>query len=296
MCLLIRESEGRVNEMDALRASLIPFWRNRVARVGTLLLCLFILVAIIAPLISPYSPQNTNFEEMLSPTAAHPLGTTQDGQDVLSQLIYGTRVSLLVGFIAGFGTTLLSLFIGLLAGYMPGIVDEFLSYVTNVFLVLPALPLMIVLAAYAPVKGEYLIIIVIIVTGWSWGARVLRAQVTTLRTRDYVTAARFSGDRTLRIMFKEIFPNMMSLVAASFLGAAISAILGEAGLEFLGLGDPNVNSWGTMLYWAQNSGAMLQGQWAWLAAPGLCIALLGTALVLMNFAVDELANPRLRRR
>ncbi|WP_067623383.1 ABC transporter permease [Alicyclobacillus acidiphilus] len=281
--------------MNAFRASLIPFWRNRVARLGTIILCLFILMAIVAPWISPYSPQDSNFSEMLSPTLAHPLGTTQDGHDVLSQLIYGTRVSLLVGFVAGLGTTLLSLLIGLLAGYMPGVVDEVLSYVTNVFLVLPALPLMIVLAAYAPVKGEYLIVIVIIVTSWSWGARVLRAQVTTLRTRDYVVAARFSGDGVMRIMFKEIFPNMMSLVAASFLGAAISAILGEAGLEFLGLGDPNINSWGTMLYWAQNSGAMLQGQWAWLAAPGLCIALLGTALVLMNFAVDELANPRLRR-
>jgi peptide/nickel transport system permease protein len=175
-------------------------------------------------------------------------------------------------------------------------VDEILSYLINVFLVLPGLPLMIVLAAYVPVKGIYLIVFVITVTSWSWGARVLRSQVTTLRTRDYVIAARFAGDSILRVLFKEILPNMMSLVAAIFLGAALSAILGEAGLEFLGLGDSTVVSWGTMLYWAENSGAMLQGQWAWLFAPGLCIALLGTSLVLMNFAVDELANPRLRRR
>lgn len=282
--------------MDSLCATLLPFWKNRTARVGTLILAVFILLAIFAPLIAPYSPTRSDFAQMLQPTGAHLLGTTQNGEDVLSQLIYGTRISLMVGFVAGILTTILSLVIGLIAGYLPGAVDEILSYLTNVFLVLPSLPLMIVLAAYSPVKGALLIVGVIVITSWSWGARVLRAQVTTLRTRDYVIAARFAGDGLLRVLFREIFPNMMSLVAASFLGAAVSAILGEAGLEFLGLGDPNVNSWGTMLYWAQNSSAMLQGQWAWLAAPGLCIALLGTALVLMNFAVDELANPRLRRR
>lgn len=282
--------------MDTFRATLLPFWKNRVARVGTILLILFIVVALVAPLLSPYSPTASNFPQMLMPTAGHWLGTTQNGEDVLSQLIYGTRLSLMVGFVSGIATTVFSLVIGLVAGYLPGIVDEVLSYLTNVFLVLPSLPLMIVLAAYSPVKGVYLIVFVIVVTSWSWGARVLRAQVTTLRTRDYVIAARFAGDGMMRVLFREIFPNMMSLVAASFLGAALSAILGEAGLEFLGLGDPNVITWGTMLYWAQNSGALLQGQWAWLAAPGLCIALLGTALVLMNFAVDELANPRLRRK
>lgn len=296
MCLLTHVFERQVSEMDAIRATLLPFWKNRIARVGSILLILFVLLAITAPLISPYSPTDSNFQQMLQPSASHLLGTTQNGEDVLSQLIYGTRISLLVGFIAGFATTVLSLVIGLIAGYLPGFVDEILSYVTNVFLVLPSLPLMIVLAAYSHVKGIWLIVFVIVVTSWSWGARVLRAQVTTLRTRDYVVAARFAGDGMMRVLFREIFPNMMSLVAASFLGAALSAILGEAGLEFLGLGDPNVNSWGTMLYWAQNGGALLQGQWAWLAAPGLCIALLGTSLVLMNFAVDELANPRLRRK
>jgi peptide/nickel transport system permease protein len=282
--------------MTAVRAILLPFWKNRLARVGTIVLMLFILLAIIAPMLAPYSPYRSDFMPMQPPSGQHLLGTTQNGEDVFSELVYGTRISLLVGFIAGIATTLVSLIIGLIAGYLAGVVDEILSYLINVFLVLPGLPLMIVLAAYVPVKGIYLIVFVITVTSWSWGARVLRSQVTTLRTRDYVIAARFAGDSILRVLFKEILPNMMSLVAAIFLGAALSAILGEAGLEFLGLGDSTVVSWGTMLYWAENSGAMLQGQWAWLFAPGLCIALLGTSLVLMNFAVDELANPRLRRR
>lgn len=282
--------------MTAIRGLLLPFWQNKLARVGSVLLILFVLLAFFAPVVAPYNPHRSDFMQMLPPSHDHILGTTQNGEDVFSQLVYGARISLAVGLLAGLLTTILSLVIGLVAGYLPGVVDEVLSYLINVFLVLPGLPLMIVLAAYAHTKGIALIVIVITITSWSWGARVLRSQVTTLRTRDYVIAARFAGDSMMRVLFKEIFPNMMSLVAASFLGAALSAILGEAGLEFLGLGDPNVISWGTMLYWAENSGAMLQGQWAWLFAPGLCIAILGTALVLMNFAVDELANPRLRRK
>lgn len=275
---------------------ILPFWGNRKARTGLLILLFFILVALLAPVIAPYSPVYSGFNSMMPPSPVHWLGTTQDGQDVFSELVFGARISLLVGFIAGVLTTVISLFMGLLSGYLSGGVDEFISYLINVFLVLPGLPLMIILAAYSPVKGIDMIIFVITFTSWAWGARVLRAQVTTLRTRDYVLAARFAGDSVLRVLFREILPNMMSLVAASFLGAALSAILGEAGLEFLGLGDPTVVSWGTMLYWSQNSGALLQGQWGWVLAPGLCIALLGTSLVLMNFGVDQFANPRLRRR
>lgn len=273
-----------------------PFWSNKLSRTGVIILGLLVLVAFIAPLLAPYSPNNTSFQAMLLPSAKHWLGTTQAGQDVFSQLIYGARQSLVVGFAAGIAATVVGLIIGLVAGYSPGVVDDILSFLINVFLVIPGLPLMIILAAYAPVRGNILIIFVIAVTGWAWGARVLRSQVTTLRSRDYVAAARFAGDGMMRIVFREIMPNMISLVAASFLGAAVSAILGAASLEFLGLGDPSINSWGTMLYWAQNSGALLQGQWAWLFAPGFLIAVLGTALVLINFAVDELANPRLRKK
>lgn len=282
--------------MSSLRAILLPFWTNRLSRLGTILLAIFVLMAVLAPVLTPYSPHASNFPSMLGPSPRHWLGTTQNGNDVFSELVYGARISLLVGLIAGVVTTLLGLIIGLIAGYLPGMVDEGMSYLINVFLVMPGLPLMIVLAAYSPVKGISLIIFVITVTSWAWGARVLRAQVQTLRARDYVVAARFAGDNMLRIVMVEIMPNMISLVAASFLGAAMSAILAEAGLEFLGLGDPTIVSWGTMLYWAQNSQALLQGQWAWLFAPGLCLAVLGTALVLMNFAVDEMANPRLRRK
>jgi len=222
------------------------------------------------------------------------LGTTQAGQDVFSQLIYGTQTSLIVGILAGGLATIIALLIGMTAGYMQGPVDDVLSFFINLGLVVPALPLMISIAAYSPVRGISIIIFVIGLTGWAWGARFKRAQVITLRTRDYITAAKFAGEGPFRIIFREIMPNMISLVALSYIGAAMGAIGAEAGLEFLGLGDPNTISWGTMLYWANNSGAMLTGQWAWLVAPGLALALLVTSLILINFGVDALSNPQLR--
>jgi peptide/nickel transport system permease protein len=269
-------------------------WSNRKARVGLLLLGFFVLVAIFAPLISPYDPHNSTFLPSQQPSAEHWLGTTQAGQDVFSQLIHGTRTSLMVGALAGALATFLSLIIGMTAGYMQGIVDDVLSFFINLGLVVPALPLMISIAAYSPVRGITIIILVIGLTGWAWGARFKRAQVISLRTRDYITAARFAGDGPLRIIFREVMPNMMSLVVLSYIGAANGAIGAEAGLEFLGLGDPNTVSWGTMLYWANNGGALLTGQWAWLVAPGLALALLTTSLILINFGVDALSNPQLR--
>jgi peptide/nickel transport system permease protein len=276
----------------------LPFlsilWSNPKSRAGMLLLSLFIVVAVIGPWISPYSPYDTHFPVMQTPTAAHWLGTTQDGQDVLSELIYGTRLSLIITFTAGAGATFFAVLMAFAAGYLGHWVDDILSFITNVFLVIPGLPLMVVLAAYSPIRGVIVVIGVLMVTGWAWGARVLRSQVLTLRSRDYVIAAQLAGESSWRIMFREILPNMMSLVGANFLGASLAALLGAASLEFLGFGDPTALSWGSMLYWAQNSGALLQGQWAWIFAPGFCIALVGMSLILINFGLDEISNPRLR--
>ena len=269
-------------------------WSNNKARVGLIMLALFILLAILAPVISPYDPQESDFLPSDQPSGAHLLGTTQAGQDVLAQLIYGTRTSLIVGVLAGALATIIALVIGMTAGYMKGTVDDILSFLINLGLVVPALPLMIAVAAYSPVRGVAIIIIIIGLTGWAWGARFKRAQVISLRTRDYITAAQFAGDGPFRIIFREVMPNMISLVVLAYIGAANGAIGAEAGLEFLGLGDPSTVSWGTMLYWANNGGAMLTGQWAWLAAPGLALALLTTSLVLINFGVDALSNPQLR--
>jgi peptide/nickel transport system permease protein len=175
-----------------------------------------------------------------------------------------------------------------------GFAADVINFIVNLFLVVPALPLMIVIAAYLQNGGIGMIVLVVVITGWAWGARVLRSQTQSLRSRDFVTAAVFSGESPARIVFREILPNMTSLIVGSFFGASTAAILAEAGLEFLGLGDSTTVSWGTMLFWAQNSNALLTGQWVLLFAPGLCISLLATSMSLINFGVDGLSNPRLR--
>ncbi len=269
-------------------------WQNRKSRVGIILLAAFALIAILAPLIAPYNPHDTQFFASEQPSGAHWLGTTQAGEDILSQLVWGARTSLIIGVLAGAISTMIGLVIGMTAGYAGGWLDDILSFFINLALVVPTLPLMITLSAYSQVTGIGLIIFVISITGWGWGARIKRAQIITLRERDYITASIFAGDPMWRIIFREIMPNMTSLIVASFIGAAAAAIGAEAGLAFLGLGDPQTISWGTMLMWANNSGAMLTGQWAFLFAPGLVLALLITALTLVNFGVDAISNPHLR--
>ncbi|MBT2486852.1 MULTISPECIES: ABC transporter permease [unclassified Microbacterium] len=269
-------------------------WSNGKARLGLCILALFVLVAVFAPLLAPYGPKENDFERNADASAAHWLGTTAAGEDVLSQLIYGAQVSLLVGFAAGILSTIVAILVGLTWGYMRGFGGEVVGFIVNLFLVIPGLPLMIVIAAYLQNGGILMIIAVIVVTGWAWGARVLRSQTQSLRGNDFVTSAQFSGDSRARIIFREILPNMTSIIAGTLFGAATAAILAEAGLEFLGLGDSSIVSWGTMLYWAQNSNSLLTGQWLLLFAPGLCIALLALSLTLINFGVDGISNPRLR--
>ena len=269
-------------------------WSNGKAKIGMIILGAFLVVAIFAPLIAPYGGSVNTFGRNLDASPAHWLGTTAAGEDVLSQLIYGARISVLVGVIAGGLSTVVAVLVGLGWGYLRGFANDTINFLVNLFLVIPGLPLMIVIATYLQNGGLAVIIVVIVITGWAWGARVLRSQTQSLRSRDFVTAARFSGDGAGRIIFREILPNMTSLIAGSFFGAATAAILAEAGLEFLGLGDSSIVSWGTMLYWAQNSNALLIGQWALLFAPGICIALLAMSLTLINFGVDAVSNPRLR--
>ena len=276
--------------------ALRTLWSNGKARTGMIILGLIILVAVFAPLIAPHSPTATSFTPYQGPSGTNLLGTTGNGQDVFSQLIFGARVSLIVGLIAGGLATLVAVTFGLISGYRPGLVDEVLGFVTNLALVIPALPLMIILAAYLQNRSVWTIVLVVAFTGWATGARVIRSQTVTLRTREFVTSAVFSGERMLRVVFREILPNMTSLVAASFFSAATAAVLAEASLEFLGLGNPATVSWGTILYAAEQQNALLTGQWLMVLAPGLAIVLLMVSFTLINFGVDALSNPRLREK
>jgi peptide/nickel transport system permease protein len=270
-------------------------WSSHKARFGVFLLGFFVLVAIFAPLLSPYPAELATFDPLLGVSREHLLGTTTAGNDIMSQLIHGTRVSMLVGLFGGLFATLIAMVIGMISGYTEGtIVDDILSFFTNVAIVVPVLPLMIVLVAYSEVRGVPLLVFVIAITSWAGPARAKRSQIITLRNRDFVTAAKFAGEGMGRIVFREIMPNMTSLVAAGFVGAATGAIGAEAGLAFLGLGDPMAISWGTMLFQADAQGAVAQGLWVWLMAPGFTLAALITSLTFVNFGVDLLSNPHLR--
>jgi peptide/nickel transport system permease protein len=255
---------------------------------------IFAVVSIFAGVIAPYDPNAIQFEPILGPSRAHLLGTTGNGQDIFSQLVWGTRQSLFLALVAGLMATVIAVVVGVSAAYLGGLWDHVLNLFTDVFLVIPTLPLMIVVAAYAKGGGILVLIAVIVITGWSYGARQLRSQALSLRNREFLEAARARGERSFYIIVFEILPNMTSLIVAIFLGAALYAVLAAAGLQFIGLGDSNDLSWGTMLHWAQNNGALLAGSPLWVLAPGFCIAALGAAFALLNYAFDEIGNPALR--
>ncbi|BEL03378.1 hypothetical protein Q0Z83_015690 [Actinoplanes sichuanensis] len=228
------------------------------------------------------------------PSAEHLLGTTQTGQDVLAQLAYSTRGSLIVGAVVGVLTLLLSGFFGIVGAYAGGWLDESFSLFINVMLVIPGLPVVIVISAYMPDRSLLLVSIVLAITSWAGSARVLRGSTLSLRGRDYVLASRVAGERRWRILLVEILPNLIPLLASQVVFAVIFAILGEAGLSYLGLGASGTFTWGTMLYYAQNGLALRLGAWWWFVPPGLLLALFGAALALINFSIDETINPKLR--
>lgn len=294
--LPVTQSKRRAGWLGALGRMASVVITNRKAALGVLILAIFIAMAIFAPLLAPYNPRSTDFLPSAPPSHDHLLGTTSYGQDILSQLVWGARETLLIGGIAGLVATILAVLVGVSAAYLGGVADHVLSVFVDIFLVIPALPLMIIIAAYAKGGGMWVLIGVIVITGWSFGARQIRPQALSLRNRDFLEAARVRGENSAFIILFELLPNMISLTVAIFLGAALYAILAAAGLQFIGLGNPDEISWGTMLYWGENNEALMTGTAYWIIAPGACIALLGASVALVNYAVDELANPALRIR
>ncbi len=267
---------------------------NRKATAGVVILAIFCFLAAFPGLIAHDNPQAEIYNPGLAPSAAHWLGTNAYGQDLFAQLIYSTRQSLFLAVAAGALATLLSVIVGVTSAYMGGFTDDFLSLITDIFLVIPAFPLIVVIAAYSKNGGDTILIAVLVVTGWSYGARQLRVQALSLRNRDFLVAAKLRGERRWRVIVSEILPTMTSLIVAIFLGTTLYAIVAAAGLQFIGLGNPNTLSWGTMLYWAQNNEALQSGSPLWAIMPGICIALLGAAFALLNYAFDEVSNPALR--
>jgi peptide/nickel transport system permease protein len=280
--------------------------RNRKATAGVILLLLFTLIALFPDLIPHYPPTQIFYGPKCStcysapalvqatPSAAHWLGTDLTGHDVFSQVLVGTRAVLVLAVVTGLLTTLIAVVVGVAAAYLGGAWDSVLNLVTDVLLVIPLFPLLIVIVKYAGQSGNVVLIAVLTITGWSYTARQLRSQAQSLRNRDFLMAARVRGERPAYVIVVEMIPTMTSLLLACFLGNALYAVLAASGLQFLGLGDPTMVSWGTTLYWADSQGALQSGLYLWEIVPGLCIALLGAAFALLNYAFDEISNPALR--
>ncbi|MHB8334291.1 MAG: ABC transporter permease [Acidimicrobiales bacterium] len=264
---------------------------------GLGILGFFIVLTVVGPWLAPYDPSSTAFTALLTPSSHHWLGTTSLGQDIFSQLLVGARATMVVALVAGLVATLLSMTIGISAGYLGGVPDDGLTLLSNVFLAIPGVPLLIVIDSYLPVNSrsnEFVIGLIISLTGWAWGARVLRAQTLSLRNRDFVEAARIIGESRRRIMFSEIAPNLLPVLASSLLFTVLYSIGAYVTLAYIGLTSTATWNWGTMLYWAQANNAPLSNEWYWFVPPGICIALVGTGLALVNFGIDEFINPRLR--
>ena len=269
-------------------------FRNAKSITGLAILAFFTILAIFGEWLAPYDPDALDLEHRNeAPSLAHLLGTTHMGQDVLSQIIIGTRGVMVVGFLAGIIATIVAVLVGVTAGYVAGAKSEALSALTNVFLVIPGLPLIIIVASQFEDPSVLLISAVLALTGWAWGARVLRAQTMSLRNRDFVQAARVNGEPLFRIIAVEMLPNLLAVIASSFVGTVTAAILAQTTLAFVGVTPISDWNWGTILFWAQSNNAF-PDRWWWYLPAGLCIALVGMALALVNFGIDEYVNPRLR--
>jgi peptide/nickel transport system permease protein len=254
-----------------------------------------VIVALIAPLISVAHPNDFNIlATRQAPSWHHLFGTTDQGSDVFSQVVVGARRSLALGALAGALATVVAAVFGITAAYVGGVVDEIINLLTNVFLTIPAIPLLVVASGYLKTRGMWTMIAVIALVLWAFEARILRAQALTLKNRDFVLAAKAAGEPTWRIVFSELMPNMISRIAAAFVLVFYVALLVDSGLEFLGLGDQSATSWGVTIYWAQVNSTVLQGEWWPFMFPSLALGITVLGLVLVLAGIDEVSNPRLR--
>jgi peptide/nickel transport system permease protein len=278
----------------------LPGWlvllvRNPKSCIGLVMVAFVVVIALIAPLISVDHPNDFNLlAARQSPSWNHLMGTTDQGSDIFSQVVLGARRSLLLGAAAATLATAIAAILGISGAYVGGLWDDIVNLLTNVFLVIPAIPLLIVISGYLSSRGMTTMIIILAAVLWAFEARILRGQALSLKNREFVAAARAAGESRTRIVFAELMPNMTSRIAAAWVLVFYVALLVDAGLEFLGLGDAATTSWGTTLYWAQTNSTVLQGEWWPFFFPGAALAFTVLGLVLILAGIDEISNPRLR--
>ena len=255
------------------------------SKIGLALFVLFLIVAVFAGAVAPYDPW-LRFSPFMPPGFAHPLGTNDLGNDILSELIFGTRVSLIVGFGAAFMATVIGTVVGLLSGYFRGLTDELLMGLTDVFLMIPQIPLIIVLAAFLR-PSFWMTALLMGCLWWTSTARVVRSRTLQVREMSYVESAASLGFSHAHIIFTDVLPNVLHVIMPKFLLAIASALIAEASISFLGLGDPTMKSWGMMINFAFTRGGFINGYWWWYLPPGLCITLFVLSVVLMGSSLED---------
>jgi peptide/nickel transport system permease protein len=283
------------------RRPIVPGWlrlllSNPKGRIGVFVFTAMVLLGVLAPLFVSASSA-VDFSLIAArqgPSWHHLFGTTDQGSDVFAQVAWGARRSLALGAAAGALATIVATTLGVFAAYTGGVIDDLVNLITNVFFVIPTIPLLIDITAYLHTRGMLVMILVIAATLWAFEARILRGQALTLRNRDFIAASRVAGESTWRIVFGELMPNMISRIAGAFVLVFYVAILVDAGLEFLGLGQMDKPSWGVALYWATVNSSVLQGEWWSFVFPGLAIGITVLSLTLILAGIDEISNPRLR--
>jgi peptide/nickel transport system permease protein len=281
------------------RARMLRLWRiysqRKAAVIGLAVIIVFSVVIVLAPVFSPYDPSEPTGVPFSPPDAKHWLGTNDIGVDILSEIIHGGQISLTVGLVAAAIVVLIGSTLGLISGYFGGVIDDVIMRITDVFLILPRLPLMIVMAAYLG-PGTWTIILVFVIVAWASLARQVRAQVLSAKEASFIEVSRSIGAGHTHIIVSHILPNVGGIIIANGVMEIMFAILVEAGLSFLGLGDPVHKSWGVMLYFAQIQGAFLIGAWWWIFPPGLCIALLSCSFNFCGTALNDLFGLKLAKR
>lgn len=280
----------------AIKEFIKKLWKHPKGKIGLILVGLLIFVAIFAPLVAPYDPYDVTQRAAkgLTPSWQHLLGTTiTTGQDIFSMLIYGTRVSLMVGLITGISIAFIGAIMGIIAGYIGGLADTVIMRVVDVMLVIPTLPLTIVITNLFG-KSYVIIIIIFVFFGWTGLARVIRSLVLVLKNSNYVKASELAGGSRWHIMMRHILPGVSHLLIMNTALTCAGIMVAEAGLSFLGLGDPTAISWGKMLADAQSGGALLFGCWWWIMAPGIGIFIAVFSFMRIGLVMEEILNPRMK--
>lgn len=270
---------------------ILQIFKHKRGLFGIIIVAIFILIAIFAPLLTPYSPYEYTNNVLAKPSKLHLLGTDKNGVDILSQLLYGTRVSLTIGILTGILVTLTGSILGIIAGYFHKGFSFVIMNTINVLLVIPTMPLMIIMHKVS--SSYFMMIFIFVIFGWPGLARRIRAQVLSIKNMDYIKQAEISGASKTYIMFKHILPSISNILIMSTALSCAGFMIAEAGLSFMGLGDPQAISWGKILVQAQES-AFTSRQWAWVIAPGIVLFLIVTGFINIGYALEDIYNPRIK--